>query len=433
MKDDRPVAVIGAGLAGLVAARELSRSGVRVRIFEASRQAADRVAERDEEGFCFDPNAHFITNRLAAALDIGAQCRAVRRFREGVYLEGRHHRLPMGLLGVPRFLLSALDDRARRSRAEPHDAREWFVQRYGAALAEEMAAPLLEAWTGVGAEHLSPALGHRLPGGFRRRLLANLASGMTRSVVPRRSPDVFHVYPEGGARSIVERLVGELGDRIELESPISQIAVERGSVRSICVAGKDVQVRAVVSTAPVNRLAGLVTGSEQLERFKSFRFRPGIFVQLKLEGVHLMPEVVTWVPRGKPFFRVTEAPQSMPWLAPAGKSSLLVEYGAAIGDHLWNLGDAELAEYTLVHIEPLLRDVRRRFIGARVQRSALAYPMLLREYEDQRLALTQGTGVEGLVSVGRNGEFDHLAFEDVYWRTTARVRALAEALRQISR
>ncbi len=87
-----------------------------------------------------------------------------------------------------------------------------------------------------------------------------------------------------------------------------------------------------------------------------------------------MPEVVTWVPSGKPFFRVTEAPQSMPWLAPRRKSSLLVEYGAAIGDHLWNLGDAEIAEHTLVHLEPLLRDVRRRFIGARVQRSAARLP-----------------------------------------------------------
>jgi oxygen-dependent protoporphyrinogen oxidase len=428
MKDDRPVAVLGAGLAGLVAARELSRNGVRVRVFEAGHEVAHRMA-RDEDGFCCEPLAHFITNRLAAALDIGKLCLAVRRFREGVYLEGRHHRLPMGLLGVPRFLLSALDDRARRRRAHPRNAREWFIQRYGAALADEIAAPLLEAWTGVGAELLSPALCHRLPGAFRRRLFEGVASRVTgRSVAPRRSPNVFHVYPEAGVRAIVERLAAELGDRIELESPISKIAVEGGRIRAIRVAGKDVDVRAVVSTAPINRLAEIVVGSERLQRFKTFRFRPGIFVQLKLEGTHLMPEVVTWVPSGKPFFRLTEAPQSMPWLAPRGKSSLLVEYGAAIGDHLWNLGEAELAEHTLVHLEPLLRDVRRRFIGARVQRSALAYPMLLREYEDERVALAQGTGIDGLVSVGRNGEFDHLVFEDVYWRTTERMRSLLATL-----
>jgi protoporphyrinogen oxidase len=430
MKDDRPIAVLGAGLAGLVAARELSRRGAQVRIFEASRGVASHLTRRDEDGFCFDPSGHFITNRLAAALDIGALCHSVKRFREGVYLEGKHHRLPMGLLGVPRFLRSALGDRARRSRTPPRDAREWFSQRYGAVLADELASPLLETWTGVSAEQLSPALCHRLPAGFRRRLFANLASGITgRSVAPRRSPHVFHVYPEAGVRSIVERLAVELGNRVELESPVSEISVEGGQVRAVRVAGREISVRAVVSTAPINSLAELVVGSQRLERFRGFRFRPGIFVQIKLEGVHLMPEVVTWVPSGKPFFRVTEAPQSMPWLAPRGKSSLLVEYGASVGDHLWCLSDAELVERTLLHLEPLLRDVRRRFIGASVQRSALAYPQLLREYEDERVTLARGTGIEGLVTAGRNGEFDLLAFEDVYWRTTARVRGLLELLR----
>ena len=79
--------------------------------------------------------------------------------------------------------------------------------------------------------------------------------------------------------------------------------------------------------------------------------------------------------------------------------------------------------------EQAARGVRRRFIGARVQRSPLAYPVPLREYEEERVALARGTGVEGLVSVGQSGEFDHLAFEDVYWRTTERVRALVGALR----
>jgi monoamine oxidase len=92
MKDDRPVAVLGAGLAGLVAARELSRSGVQVRIFEASCGIASRLVRRDEDGFCFDPNGHFITHRLATALDIGALCHSVKRLCEGVYLEGKHHR-----------------------------------------------------------------------------------------------------------------------------------------------------------------------------------------------------------------------------------------------------------------------------------------------------------------------------------------------------
>jgi hypothetical protein len=41
----------------------------------------------------------------------------------------------------------------------------------------------------------------------------------------------------------------------------------------------------------------------------------------------------------------------------------------------------------------------------------------LKEYEDERQALLRSTGVDGLLSVGRNGEFSHDLMEDVYWRT----------------
>ena len=42
-----------------------------------------------------------------------------------------------------------------------------------------------------------------------------------------------------------------------------------------------------------------------------------------------------------------------------------------------------------------------------------------------RLRFAAGTGVEGLWSFGRNGEFSHLLMEDVYWRTLRKTAALA--------
>ena len=68
-----PVAIVGAGLAGLVAARELKRRGLPVVVYEAGRQVAGLATSfRDEEGFVCDFGAHFITNRLAAALGIAS-------------------------------------------------------------------------------------------------------------------------------------------------------------------------------------------------------------------------------------------------------------------------------------------------------------------------------------------------------------------------
>ena len=63
------VAVVGAGLSGLLAARELQRRGISVTVYESGKQVAGLARSfTDAQGFTYDFGAHFITNRLAAAL-----------------------------------------------------------------------------------------------------------------------------------------------------------------------------------------------------------------------------------------------------------------------------------------------------------------------------------------------------------------------------
>ena len=51
-----------------------------------------------------------------------------------------------------------------------------------------------------------------------------------------------------------------------------------------------------------------------------------VFVNLHLEVRGLLPDVVLWTPRRQhPFFQLTEAPGSMPSLAPAGKTMITVD------------------------------------------------------------------------------------------------------------
>ena len=58
--------------------------------------------------------------------------------------------------------------------------------------------------------------------------------------------------------------------------------------------------------------------------------------------------------------------------------------------------------------------------------SAIAYPVFLNEYEQERQDFEQSTNIENLLSVGRNGEFSHMFMEDVYWRTQKKVQNLIE-------
>jgi oxygen-dependent protoporphyrinogen oxidase len=101
---------------------------------------------------------------------------------------------------------------------------------------------------------------------------------------------------------------------------------------------------------------------------------------------------------------------------------LTVDIGAEVGDRHWEMSDDQLTELCLEQLTDLIPDVRGRFAGSRVVRTKIAYPVFRLDYEPARRALEHSTGVEGLVSIGRNGEFAHILMEDVYWRTLRKTR-----------
>lgn len=427
--DPRRVAVLGAGIAGLVAATELRRRGVEVVVYEAGPRVAGMAdSHHDADGFSYDTGAHFITNRLATALGVNGRCRVVRRYGESVYLGDRVVGYPMGLLRTPRFVGGAVAARARAvaGGAEPVTATDHFRAEYGRPMADEVVLPLVEAWSGLPGDQLAAAVGQKIPGGIAHTVVLKAAARVTRRAVAigycneqPQSVDVWHVYPEGGVSLLCEALADGLGDAIHLETPVDKIVVEDDQVRAVRVDGRQVEVDAVVSTAPLSVLPRLVEGTDRLDRFAPFRFRPMVFANLRFEGRGLLPDVVMWVPdRSFQTFRLTEAPSSMPWLAPEGKTMVTVDIGTEVGSELWNLDDETVGERCLTELERLVPGVRRRYLGCRVVKSPIAYPVLALEHEAARADFAaHGTGVEGLFSLGRNGEFAHILMEDIYWRT----------------
>ncbi|HEY0323688.1 MAG TPA: FAD-dependent oxidoreductase [Pyrinomonadaceae bacterium] len=434
-----PVAIIGGGLAGLTAATILRSNNVPVVLFEAGPKLAGLATTfKDSDGFSYDFGAHFITNRLAAAIGVGAQCRDVRRYGETVLLKGRTYGYPLGLMRVPRFALSGVVAQAasiKRSN-EPESAAEWFRMKYGRALADEVALPLIEAWSGAPAAELAPTVGSSLPGSIGRTVTLKIASYLTRRAVScgysremPESPNVWHVYPEGGVGVLCQRLARDIEDSIKLESPVEAVLVEDNRAVAVRVKGREYEVSAVVSTAPANILAKLVKGTDALKEVARFRYRPMVFVNMRFKGRGLLPDTVLWTPEDRfPFFRLTETSLSMPWLAPVGKTLITVDIGCTVGDEIWSMPDEQLGEHCLENLEPIIRDARGRYMGCKVLRTPIAYPVFLNEYEEERQRFELSSGVDGLYSVGRNGEFAHIFMEDVYWRTMKRTHQLMASL-----
>lgn len=438
-----PVAILGAGLAGLTAAVHLKRHGIPFVVYEG----ADAVAglcqsERDEEGFTYDCGVHFITNRLAAAVGIASECRPMLRYGEAVHLGGRSYSYPWGLMASPRFLASALWGWLRRwGEAPAATAQAHYRQQYGRALADAVAAPLTAAWSGLPVERLAASVSQKFATGLPRMLMLKLSAALSRrtvgigySRVVTESANAWHVYPEGGIARVCQRLADEVADSIVLRAKVEAIEVRDDRVEGVRVNGALVPVSGVISTAPVHALVKLVQGSDRLQPLARLRYRAMVSVNLKLVGASGLRDVVTWVPEERyPFFRVSDVGFGLPWLVPEGKDQVTCDIGCQIGDETWRADDAALVERCIAGLDEMLPGLRSRVIGSRVMRVPLAYPIFELAYEPERERFErQGTGIGGLVSVGRNGEFSHLLMEDVYWRTRWKVSEFITA-RQAAR
>ena len=429
----QPIAILGAGIAGLTAADELRRRGLPAIVFEAGPAIGGMASSfKDDDGYTYDVGAHFVSNRLARSLGTEDRCRTVARYGEAVRIGTHSYGYPLGLMRSPRLVRSALGARLKDRRV--FSAADYFRNAFGDTLAREVAIPLVEAWSGASAEELSPSVGEKWQNGIAKQLYLKAAARVTGRAVcngyTRTMPEgagVWHVYPEGGISRLLEPMAQRVCDMIRLRSPIEKVIVEKGRVAAVRSGGETIPVSAAISTAPVNILSKLVEGTDALNRMAAFRYRPMVFVNLRFSGRHLLPDTMLWVPdRSQPFFRLTEAPRSMPWLAPEGKTLITFDIGCSVGDEYWSMSEEDLAKRCLdgiCRIDPGFRD---RYLGlSGVVRTPISYPVYLKSYDADRQAFSRSTGIEGLYSVGRNGEFAHILMEDVYWRTRSRMDEVA--------
>ncbi|HSV10968.1 MAG TPA: FAD-dependent oxidoreductase [Hanamia sp.] len=436
----KPIAIIGGGIAGLTAANFLKQKNIPFILFEAGDKIAGlAMTFKDADGFSNDFGAHFITNRLAKAIGVEQECKTVKYYGESVWIKGKSHQYPFGLITIPRMSLSFLQSKLKlkKNTRSPQSIAELFRNKYGKSLANEIALPLIEAWSGAPSDKLSAAIADSLPKSILNTFYLKMASKITGRAVAcgynREKPElasVWHVYPNGGVSRLCSKLAEGLDDSIRLQSPVQQIIVENEKVVAVIVKDKLIEVSAAISTAPANILSKMVKGTASLKAIENFRFRPMLFVNMRFNKRNILPDTVLWLPEHQfPFFRLTEVTRSMPWLAPEGKSIITADIGCEKNDEWWNMDQEKLIELCLQKLTPIFPNAETQFLKATVLRTPYAYPIFLNEYEAERRQFENSTKIENLLSIGRNGEFAHRFMEDIYWRTREKTDHLIKKMR----
>ena len=261
------VVVIGAGLAGLTAARELTRRGVDVVVLEGRDRVGGRTFSDTLAGVPVDRGASFVGPTQDAVLALAAElgCSTTPTYHDGANLIRWRGKVRSYQGTIPTLGLLGLLDIGRI---------QWQFERIAKGVS------ITEPWTSTGAAKLD---GVSL-GGWLRSIKASATSRDLMAIMSRvtwgAEPDdvsmlhaVRYVKTSGGLNRMLDvvggaqqdhfpggshqmsaRMATELGDRVRLGAVVSRIEWSDDAVAVMSSAGVVEARRAVVAIAPMQRL-----------------------------------------------------------------------------------------------------------------------------------------------------------------------------------
>ncbi len=270
------VVVVGAGLAGLTAARVLVAHGVDVHVLEAR----DRVGGRAYtthwgDGTSIDLGAQWIgpgQERIAAlaaslgmatfpAYDEGATIFLVRTPQAPEGLRIAHtSAIPARDSAVGAAILAAIEALDILARDVPLEApwaapraREWDAQTFESWIVANVPVAVARAWLRIECAAIFSAEPHELS--LLHALFYSHAAGGWRPLV-----DVLTGAQErrfhGGAQEVANRMARQLGSRVVLNAPVNTIAQDAHGVQVVSDGGVVTARRVIVAIPPA--LAGRI-------------------------------------------------------------------------------------------------------------------------------------------------------------------------------
>ncbi len=420
--ESAPVAVFGAGPAGLAAAYKLVQRGLPVVVFEAGDAVGGLARTETRDGYRFDLGGHRFFTKSAEVEQLWQELLGeellVRPRLSRIYWRGRFIEYPLrpadvfakvGPVELARSLGSYARARLRPAREE-ESYEDWVSARFGRRLFELFFKTYTEKVWGVGTDELRAewaaqrisdlsiwsALRTALPGG-----------GET----PKSLIEEFR-YPRLGPGQMWEEMAGRVergGGEIRLAAPVEGLEHEGGRVAAVRAGGERVEVSAAISSIPLRTTAGVAEPAPPREvtvAAAGLRYRDFLTVALQIDGEPPFPD--NWVYVHDPAAKVGRIQNFRawsPWMTPDPRRSCLgLEYFCFEGDELWCTSDEELVELGRREVAALGLVEADRVAGGHVIRVPKAYPIYDAEYAG-RVERIRGwlEGFSNLQQIGRNG------------------------------
>lgn len=440
----RHIVILGAGLAGLASAYEMSKRGLRVTVIEREPQVGGMATSFEEgdratagrEGssywsYDFGPHRFHTheTELLRHVAEILGENHAWRKRLSRIFLFNRLFNYPLELDNVLRnipphqaarilldYVWSRFMDRLGLRDYRDRNFREWVEKRFGPRLAQIFFVQYTEKAWGIPATQISADWA------AQRITLLDLWDTIVKTIfrsreTPRTLVSDF-IYPQvGGIGELARgyrRRIEEMGNTVLTGAPAIRVhrdgsRVERVEYRS----GKQshfVEGDAFLSTMPVTELARSVRPKappEVRECLRGLNYVSIVFVYLKLARDQMAPDHWIYLPeKSLKVHRVSEFKNFSPCAAPPGRTVACAEITCRAGDEIWRAEPKELQEIATRDLASVGLIRPEEVLGSFVKRIPFAYPLYDLTYEKNLATVLEFVrGLENLETGGRQGLF----------------------------
>ncbi len=451
------IVVLGGGLAGLGAGYTLAGSGISLLLIEKEPSVGGLSRTVHHRGFRFDLGGHrFLTDseELRSLIKglLGNELLTVRR-RSKIFINGKYIDYPLrplnALTGLgPLNSVFMVADYLKEKLKVPFigdgsdnddilNLEQWVVRNFGRRIFELYFRDYSEKVWGRDCSEISKEwISQRING-------LSLCSALKEAMLKRKNKgmrtltDEF-LYPSHGIGMIADRLKRAIEDkaRILTNSSVFEILHDGEMVREVAILTREGLIRSevdqLVSTIPLHALLDIMRPAPPapvVEALERLSYRHLILVTLFLERDQATE--LTWLyfpDKDLPFGRLHEPKNWSPYMAPEGRTHLVVEFFCSEGDGLWSMSDEQLEGITMEALRGLGFFKSSEVMDALTMRIKNAYPIFDLAFREN-LAVVEDylKGFKNLFIAGRTGSFSYLNMDHAL---LSGMKAASEILRQ---
>jgi protoporphyrinogen oxidase len=440
------VAVIGAGVAGLAAARKLALQGAQVDVFEALPDAGGFCSTITLEGYNFDLGPHLFARPILHLAPFKPGDLEPENYSESFLLNNHIREFPKevvfdGYLGD--LMITLIKNTFSAGPPAGEDFERVAERAFGAKVTREIFKPMIEKWCAAELSELdprymqsrihskvTPAMAARFAKDFMRGFWKRNVAGDS----PEKAPEAKGIYKKLqtspapsyagiiGAKIIPLRFMDRApGLRVHCDSPLKAIGVSKGIARWVEAGDHRVETDYVINTAPLNDLANAVVGARMNNSLKELSYLDILFIMCRIAKPKLLDAKWTWIPsRKRPFYRMSEMKTINKRHAPPGSTGICLEATFRRGDPDIHKPDKYWKHAGAKFLKDVFSLREGDIIGMDIIRRNAAYPRFTKEncsridavlktpYKPYDISHDFDLGIRNLSCAGRPGEFIYL-------------------------